>query len=431
MRNPTRRAASAAALVALSLAAAPHVAAQEGEEPSPEELYDCFENGKEPYEIDDKYQIAVQSGEDWDVLWSSELIEEEDNLGLPWQVCRRNQDQELKDAAQAEWDAYEAEGEAWLAERRRLDEVVDLDARDIAHVETTHFMIAWAVPKIRSADKKTYDEWEAAHLYAARLEELYSEYKTMFGIEDVSNLRNKHHVYVFDRLREAKKAMPVYTGLIGNTTAKRAGGATKQSVVVTHRDKSTYPSDDDFFRHLTHSMIHQFTAVYYDVRWFEPGEYGLTPPWLNDKYGWLDAGLAHWFERRQAGSTDTYCIREQDTTDRWKGPDWHKNVLKAVRSESWPSFAEVSTLPTQALTAKQHQFAWSWIDYLMLTQDRKNMGRAIRMAKEEYRAADILKEAFGISIISFERKWAEWVLVDYAEKARSDTEFWYPGIRFR
>lgn len=421
----------AVALLATAALVALPARADDGEpRPGEPEWGGCFSTGKEEYEIDPKYEIATTGGEDWEVIWSSALVEEP-NLGLPWMVCRRNQDKELKAKAQAEWDKRKADGDAWLAERRRIDEVTGMKPGKIAHVETTHFLIAWGVKRIKTADKKSYNEWQAAHLYAARLEEMYSNYKTMFGIEDRNNMRNKHHVYVFEKLREARRAMPVYTGLIGDTTAKRAGGAKKQSVVVTFRDKSTYPSDDDFFRHLTHSMVHQFTAVYYDVSWFEPGQYGLTPPWLNDKYGWLDAGLAHWFERRQAGNTDTYCIREQDTTDRWKGPDWHKNVLKAVRSESWPSFAEVATKPTQALTAKEHQFAWSWIDFLLLTQDQKNMGKAIRLAKEEYRAAEILKEAFGISIISFEQKWAEWVLVDYAEKAKGDTEFWYPGIRFR
>ncbi len=391
----------------------------------------CFSTGKEEYEIDGKYDIALQEGETWKVIWSSALIEEP-NLGLPWLVCRRNQDADLKAAAQAEWDAHKAAGEEWLAERRRIDEIAGKKKPgDIAHVETTHFYIAWGVPKIKTADKKSYNEWQAAHLYAARLEEMYANFQEMFGIEDGNNLRNKHHVYVFDKLREARRVMPVYTGLIGDTTVKRAGGAKKESALVTFRDKSLYPSDDDFFRHLTHSMTHQFTSVFYDIRWFGPGEYGLTPPWLNDKYGWLDAGLAHWFERRQAGSTDTYCIREQDTTDRWKGNDWYKNVLKAVRAEATPKFAEVATLPTQALNAKQHQFAWSWVDFLMNNFDRKQMGVAMKLAKQETRTGDILKEAFGLSMLNFESKWIEWVLVDYAEKAKADSEFWYPGIPFR
>ncbi len=389
----------------------------------------CKTTGRTPYEQDSRIQAEKNHGEGWEVLFSSYAIEA-DNMGLEWEPCRRCKTPSLQKAAQDEWDSIKKQNDAWLAERRRVDKVAGITRETLVHLETTHFVIAWGLPKLK-VERKSLKSYEAAHLYASRLEDLYANFQEMFAIEDKQNLKNKHHIYMFEKLKEMAPAGPVYTGLSGNTTVKRAGGARHESTIVSYHDKSAFASDEDMFRHLTHSMIHQLTSVFYDVHWFKPGELGLTPPWLNDKYGWLDAGLAHWFERRLPGGTDTYCIREQDTTSRWKGSDWHKNIYKAVLAEDVPSFPEVVTKPTQALSAKEHQFCWSWVDYLMTKHETEKMGVALRACKEQKAARDILKDAFGENMLSFTDGWAEWVKTEYAPSNRKGDDVYQPALPLR
>jgi hypothetical protein len=253
------------------------------------------------------------------------------------------------------------------------------------------------------------------HLYAERFEHVYAWYKDVLGIEDSNNMVNQHYVYAFGDERTYREAAPRYTGLIGPVTVKRMGGVGQDSSIATWWNKSEHPKEEDFYRHLAHNIIHQVASVYYDLKWFEPGEFGLHPPWLNDKYGWLDAGLAHWFERQLDGRITTYCMREQDITARWKGDNWRKNVLKAVQQDDVPIFAETLTRPTQALTAKEHQFCWSWVDFLM-DRDPKAMGKMMALAKQEHPTREMLKQAYGFTLPGFDLAWREWVLVTYAPR---------------
>jgi hypothetical protein len=226
-------------------------------------------------------------------------------------------------------------------------------------------------------------------------------------------MRNKHFVFAFEEGGQALAVGPPYVGLSHIGTVKRAGGSDRDSVIVTWRQKSQHPTDDDFHRHLVHNLTHQFTAVYRNVNWFTPGDLGLIPPWLNDDYGWFDAGLAHWFERATPGSSETYCFREQDANSRWGSGDWRQNVWKAVMTGEWPSFAGLLSKPTQSLTAREHQFCWSWVDYL-LSLNAAGTAEAIKLMKQETPARDILRQVYRVSMLGFEEDWAAWVKIDYA-----------------
>lgn len=384
---------------------APTVMAQE---PGEQLCGTCKTTGKVELDVSKKFEDEHEHGEKWEVLFCADAIEADD-MAMLWKPCPRCKTPSVQAKAQAEWDAIAAKNEAWLEERRTVDEFLDTE---MAHVETTHFVVSWNVPKI-SVNKKSVKMHAAAHLYARRMEELYERFQGMFGIDDRQNMKNKHWFYVLEKERQALTAGPVYAGLQGSGTVKRAGGADKESVLVMWRDKSNHPGDDDFHRHWIHSAVHQFTSVYYDIFWFASGQKGLSPPWLNDKYGWLDAGLAHWFEMDFDGQCTTFCIREHDAKARWRGGDWRKNIWKAVMAEEVASFPEVITKPTQALSAREHQFVWSWVDFLM-ARDTSAMGKAMKMAKMEGSTRDILKECWGLSTIGFETDWAEWVATEYA-----------------
>ena len=370
----------------------------------------CKTTGRVALDINKKFSMDHEHGETWKVLHCADAIESDD-MALDWKPCKRCKTPSVQEKAIKQWEAIEAEKLAWLADRRKVDELID--AKKMAHVETTHFVISWNIPKVTTDKKKTYRMHEAAHLYARRMEELYAKFQDMFKVQDRQNMRNKHYWYALEKEREALIVGPVYAGLSGMGTVKRAGGADRESVVVGWRNKSEHPSDSDFHRHWIHSAIHQFTSVYYDIHWFKTGQKGLSPPWLNDKYGWIDAGLAHWFEMDYDGEATTFCIREHDAKARWRGGNWRKNVWKAVQAEDVPSFPEVAAKPTQALSAREHQFVWSWVDFL-LAQDAEAMGSAMKMAKMERPNRDLLKEGWGLTTFGFETAWAEWVTTEYA-----------------
>jgi hypothetical protein len=373
----------------------------------------CGTSGRTPVELGNKWSSETDAGEGWGVQYCSEAVADA-NMGLDWEPCARCKTITLKAQAEQAYAEVSARAQAWLAQVREIDATAQ--AKDpMVHVQTTHFRISTDVPKLTTADKKTYRTHELAHLYARRLEELYERYKAMFGVEDANNIKNMHSLLLFEKQGPGFLAAPPYTGLSlkDARTVKRSGGASHESTVVTWWDKAEFPKDQDMHRHQIHNFVHQITSVYYDMRWFKSGQKGLTPLWLNDKYGWLDEGLAHWFEIDFDGSANTYCYREQDTTSRWGSDDWRKNVYKATLSGDIPSFAEVAIKPTQSLTAKEHQFVWSWVDFLM-ARDRAVMGKAMKLCKMEAATRDILKECWGLSLLGIEEEWKAWALEQYA-----------------
>ena len=375
----------------------------------------CSTSGVVDIELATKDLIEFEHGPTWKVEFCSQAIDSE-NMGLDWMPCPRCKAPSKQAQAQARWDAIYEKNHAWLDEQRRMDALVK--SKDLVHLETTHFVIAWDVPSLKASDKKTYKAHEAAHLYARRMEEFYAHYQDLLGVVDADNMRNKHHIDIFDKLSDAMAVGPAYSGMTSNTTARRAGGVDHESTLVMFRNKNQNPKDEDLQRHWIHSLVHQFTSVYYNPFWFADGKRGLSPPWLADKYGWLDAGLAHWFEIDFDGEASTYCMQEQDTSTRWKGGDWSKNVWKEVMAENTPSFPELITIPTQALSPQQHQFAWSWVDYLMHL-DPKGMGLAIKLVKQEKPVREILSECWSVSMLGFEERWAEWVKVEYDPNRKS------------
>lgn len=381
----------------------------------------CKTTGKVPFELSPRWAVETDQDEQdpprWKIEFCSEAIGSE-NMAMDWQPCERCKTPSLKAAAVAEYEAARKSKETWLAEARKLDKTSQVE-EPLTHVRSTHFWIATDYPKINTEDKKTYKTHELAHLYIRRMEALYARFQSMFGIHDSDNMRNVHFIFIFQRQGPAFRAAPVYTGLsIENAvTVKRSGGSDKDSVIVGWWDKGAYPKDQDMHRHQIHNMLHQLTAIYYDFSWFKPGEMGLSPPWLNDKYGWLDEGLAHWFEIDFDKKANTYCFREQDSTSRWGSDDWRANIYKAVLAGDVPSFSDTSAKPSQSLSAKEHQFAWSWVDYLM-AQDTAAMGKALKLCKLEQPSREILKEAWGINLLTFESDWAEWVEDHYAPTAK-------------
>ncbi len=371
----------------------------------------CGTTGRVPFDKGKGPDLEDESEDSWKVEYCSEAIDSP-NQGLSWMPCPNCKTPSLKARAEKEYAEITARNKAWLDEHRRTDRLAKVE-KPLVHVQTTHFCIVTDYPRITASDKKSYRTHEFAHLYARRLEQLHARFQKMFGVHDSNNLRNLHFVYIFEKEQQQFLAAPVYTALSGLPTVRRAGGSKDLSAVVTFWDKAEFPKDGDMVRHQIHEAVHQFTAVYYDLSWFKPGELGLSPPWLNDKYGWLDEGLSHWFEIDYDGIANTYCFREQDAHSRWGGSDWRKNIFKAVAAGDVPSFAEVITKSSQALSAKEHQFAWSWVDFLM-QQDRLLMGKAMKLCKQKFETRDILKQAWGFTMIDFESRWSAYVKEAYA-----------------
>jgi hypothetical protein len=169
------------------------------------------------------------------------------------------------------------------------------------------------------------------------------------------------------------------------------------------RDRNQTPQDDDLHRCVVHNVTHLFLADLFDAVWLG-----------QRKSGWLDEGLAHWFEDRGFGQCTNFCYQEQNTMVGFKGGKWRQPVRSMVESGKMPSFAETSQKTSDQLTPQEHALAFSYVDFL-IARDPKLLPKlvaALQRKKALREAIDI----YGLTMLNFESEWKKWVLEKYSKR---------------
>lgn len=354
----------------------------------------CKTTGK----IENKYFTSRLLDMESRVLHCSWIMQnDKKGNGVSWLPCRRCRNPGLEEAARAELAKIIARNEKWLARRRDVDERLKTK---LLHVETEHFIIAWSIPKIVTSAKKTYKSHEALHLYADRLEAFYTDFMTFFKIDPKQIRNSKHFIYLFEKQKHCLKASSEYTGLNSWNAAKLPGNP---SILVSWLDKTNIPTDDDLHRHLVHHVSHLLNVSYYRMEW------------LAATAGWADEGLGHFFEYKYFGRADNTCDEEGEE-EALSHSDWEYEVRQGVESGGWPSFAEICNKSTTALHGRDHQLAWSYVDFLLKKKEPARFLDFMKAIKAKKPCRDAMKEAYSLNVITFQKQWEEFVLATYRDK---------------
>jgi hypothetical protein len=324
------------------------------------------------------------------------------NYGLDFAPCPKCLAPSLQRTVKAEWDARVEARKSWLKAQREIDAFID-DPKDLhlMHVKTEHFDLAWAIPKIK-VDNVVLDEHHAMHLYAKRLEEVYQTYLDHFGFLHAGEQNGiRSQVMVFEHQKHAAKAQVKYCGQGGqaSTHGVKLVGATSR--FVTQWSKTENPDDEAFHEFLVHNVVHLFLASNYNMLW------------LMRKHGWIDEGLSHYFTDKRFGACRTHCFQEQDEAKQWVPPPWKPEVRKRVAAGKIPVFAEVVGKHGESLTAEEHLFVWSWVQYLNDAFDPKLFAKLIRGLKDEVPLRDLFQQLYGVSSFQFLENWKKYVVETY------------------
>jgi len=355
----------------------------------------CDSTGK----IENPFMTEEMKALEKEVVFCSYVIEQDkEGHGIEWFPCERCRNPELEKKARGEFEALKKERVRWLERFRETDELLK-PRRKLIHLETEHFVIAWNIPKIKTADKKTYNCHEALHLYAKRMEEFYADFLKFLGLEEKEMRNHKHFLYLFESQKTLRKAAHEYTGLDCWNAAKLPGNP---SILCCWMDKINLKTDDHFHRHLIHHLSHLLNVAYYRMEW------------LAMKAGWADEGLAHFFEIKYFGIADNTCDEEGEEEE-YSSTDWEVDVRKALETGKAPSFADISLKTTTALQGDEHKFAWSYVDFLLKRNPHK-FKLFMKAIKEKRTATEGLKEAYSLNFISFSTQWEEYVLENYRKK---------------
>lgn len=297
--------------------------------------------------------------------------------------------------------------------------------------------------KLPSVNPKTreLDPWLRLHLIAQRLEELHAEVLEIWGVTDADfprsqadvirkpgarymgfgphvGMREKFQVILFEKLDPYRAYLKDF---IGRDTKFPQRWHFKESgslmfAFSTECDGGNLRHDTAIHCALAfnvgQNMLDGFRSYSYDL-----------PVWI--KEGW-----SHWLLRRVDPKWNQFDQQEGGVADMKKLWNWAPYVRNLVASSD--KFAPMSKAYTWRdfgeLTFNDHTALWSRMDYL-LAQDREKFRKFLFAMKgrvdDQWLAdqsdligasRDALRDAFGLSVLDFDAKWAEWVKATYPSK---------------
>lgn len=213
--------------------------------------------------------------------------------------------------------ARRAEIAAWREARKSVDQAI---GRPVGHGESAHFVLVSDLKKAEGEHASS--PHGAVHAYLDRLEALHAEFVAVLGCNE-ADFSSKTTVMIWSREADQRAASAKYTLQRSDDESKLMGAAPVVSLLY---DYARFKGD----RGLHQSVVHQ-TAHCLLSNVYKPLALG------NAKQGWIDEGLAHYFEGKQFGDVRRACYLDPKRMDKMKPHQWLASVRAAVASGEAPS----------------------------------------------------------------------------------------------
>jgi hypothetical protein len=363
--------------------------AQAPQNPVPVKVQDCKKckaQGRLPCPEHPKSECELETK----VVYCSVFIDCPSCHGTGFVVCPACQDP----VSAAALEKRRAE----LQERRLVHRPLD-DAmkRPLRKAESAHIVMVWDIDRMK-VDKKFLNAHELLHLYLFRMEDVYADYVSRLGLKE-TDYSEKLRFFVWNLFEDMQEGSLRFCGQSGNGPMKLMGIHPSYSVCG---HKRYFQSDEHLHRNLVHVASHLLLSAQDPVGWIG-----------NIKGGWLDEGLAHWYEDHEFNVCDTYCYQEANDNPDFKGGRFRLNMRQMVTEGKVPAVADVFQQNIDTLTLPMHAAAFSYVDYLLTQQEPSKFNQLAKRLKAKMPTRDALKEIYGFSPMEFEALWKSYVLATY------------------
>ena len=335
-----------------------------------------------------------------------------------------------------------------------------LDYARFLWVETEHFRIGstlrpWRVANEEKARKKIraeleelatkiptvnpkarlLDSWLRLHLYAQRAEQAYEEFRSLVGIHPDDFPRGKYEVIagrgtflgygphlgmqekylllITEKTGPYRDYMQTFIGKGGQFSQRwhfgEVGAMFYGTAVELDNLKHDTALHSNVVFNLTHNFVDGFRGYSYDL-----------PVWITE-------GFAHWAERRVDERWNSFSHSESARTETKSLWRWQQEARRLVGADRGTPFSLAFTWRDYGdIEFDDHVLLWSRWDYLMSlgtdkfaafmmlvkgrvdpktwTTDQSDLVGATREA---------LREAYGLTPLTLDEKWKEWVLENY------------------
>ena len=289
----------------------------------------------------------------------------------------------------------------WLQGRRK--DIDALTAREpFLHLRTTHFDLVFAL-KAATVGKDKQEPHARMHTFGERLEALRSLFEQTLELPP-TDLRERHLVCLSDDAKDHAVLGPRLTGMgTANSVGLKLMGP--QYVYSMWQDRRSLPDDEAVHRNVVHNVTHLLLSE--------------MPPALflgNKKLGWIDEGLAHWFEDKVVGKCTNFCFEEVllQAGAGFQGGKWRPAVRKLLDEGKAPNFATVSSKNTDELTFVEHAFAFAYVDFLLVVHGGAKFRDLVRLCKRDQPLREALATVYGLSPLSIDEAFLPWIKANYS-----------------
>lgn len=299
--------------------------------------------------------------------------------------------------------------------------------------------LAGRLPDVKVKLRKL-DPWLRLHLYALRLEDLYTQFLHAFGIQesefpsvppDAKNAGSgpymgtgrflgmpaKYTVLVFDRKSSLGRYSNVYLGETLEEQAGRLFPVVGSLLYVTAAEllEGQYQTDTALTCDVIGGVANNLALGFRGFRVALPFAVG--------------EGIAHWFSRQIDPRFHFFAGLDRSKVRSKEEWDWAPSVRARVEHGVYPKLEQVlAWTEADALEWSDHLILWSRMDYLFAREDGA-AGTLLRRLKEPVdgdrkltreelaaRGAQAYAEATGADLAGCDAAWAEWVLKTYPKK---------------
>ncbi|MFM1871549.1 MAG: hypothetical protein RL398_971, partial [Planctomycetota bacterium] len=289
----------------------------------------------------------------------------------------------------------------WLAARRKsLPEVED--RKELVHLKTAHCDLSFSI-RPTTVGKHKLDTHPLAHLYATRIEALRTLFMQTFEYRD-EDLTGRLEIYMFRDAQDHSQVGPRVTGIgTSQSTGVKLMGV--ECVFSMWQDLRQMADDDALFRNLIHNATHLLLSN------AKPEQFVG-----NRKAGWIDEGVAHWFEDKLTGKCTNFCFEEVllQPGAGFKGGRWRAPVRRLIDAGQGKSFAELSILNTDQLTFEDHAMAFAYVDFLLTSKGGAKFRDLITLAKRDQPMREALQAVYGWNPLTIDPVFRQWVKDNYS-----------------
>jgi hypothetical protein len=289
----------------------------------------------------------------------------------------------------------------WLAARQKaLPEVAD--RKELVHLRTAHCALAFSI-RPTTVGKQKLDTHALAHLYAERIEALRTLFVQTFEYQP-ADFAGTLEIYMFRDAQDHSQVGPRVTGIgTSQSTGTKLMGV--ECVYSMWQDLRQLPDDEALHRNLIHNATHLLLSNAKPEQFLG-----------NRKAGWIDEGVAHWFEDKLTGKCTNFCFEEVllQPGAGFKGGRWRAPVRRLIDAGQGKPFAELSQLNTDQLTFEDHAIAFAYVDFLLTERGGAKFRDLIALAKRDLPMREALQSVYGWNPLTIEPVFRQWVKDHYS-----------------